>query len=288
MRKAAAILFSLISMSSLAWPWPSVAGTLDKIRQAGTIALGYREDAQPFSFADSAGQPAGYSIDLCSRIVTTLRAGLAMPDLKVRYVRVTPEDRIEKLIAGEIDIECGSTTRTISREERADFTLMTFLTGTDLLVRAGSGIDGISKLEGKKLGLLPGTTNDVAIRRQLAFLGVNAQVVDVANHDDGVSAVEDGRVDAYATDQVLLIAHAIGEGHDATKLRLTGRMYSYEPYALMVRQNDAEFRLVADRTLADLFRSGGIAEIYRKWFGAWNVEPSDLLIALYALQSIPE
>jgi glutamate/aspartate transport system substrate-binding protein len=286
MRRTAAILSCVIALAAGPIATAS-AGTLDKVRSTGTIALGYRDASPPFSFKDADGQPAGFSIDLCNRIAAAVREQLSLAHLDIRYVRVTPEDRIEKLVAGEIDIECGSTTRTISRQAQVDFTLITFATGTELLVRVGSKIDDLADLEGKKVALLPGTTNDVVIRSALASRVVAAELITVKDHDDGVAAVEDGRADAYATDEVLLIGLA-RKAKDPTKLRLTGRFYSYEPYALMVRQNDAEFRLVADRTLADLFRTLEIGDVYRRWFGDWNTAPSQFLIALYLLQSVPE
>jgi glutamate/aspartate transport system substrate-binding protein len=265
----------------------AAASTLEKIGATGTIVLGFRDASPPFSFRDANGKPAGYSIDLCNRIAAAVKERLSLPRLEVRYVRVTPEDRIAKLVSGEIDLECGSTTRTISRQAQVDFTLLTFVTGTELLVPLGSNIDDLSGLEGRKIALLPGTTNDAVIRSALASRMVNAELVSVADHDAGVAAVESGRVDAYASDEVLLIGLA-RKVKDPSKLRLTGKLYSYEPYALMVRQNDAEFRYIADRTLAGLFRTREIGDIYRRWFGDWNAGPSQILIALYMLQSVPE
>jgi glutamate/aspartate transport system substrate-binding protein len=285
MRRAVAILFGLAAAACPVATAP--AGTLEKIGASGIIAFGYRDASPPFSFKNADGKPVGYSIDLCNRIAAAVKERLSLPHLEVRYVRVTPEDRIAKLVAGEIDVECGSTTRTISRQAEVDFSLLIFLTGTELLVTVGSNIDDLSGLDGRKVALLPGTTNDVVIRSALASRGIDAEVVPVQDHDAGVAAVESGQADAYATDEVLLIGLA-RKAKDPSKLRLTGKLYSYEPYALMVRQNDAEFRFVADRALASLFRTREIGDIYSKWFGDWNAGPSQMLIALYMLQSVPE
>jgi ABC-type amino acid transport substrate-binding protein len=282
MRRSAATLLLLLCLIA-----PASAGTLEKIRESGFLALGYREASPPFSYKNEKGRPAGFSVDLCNRIADAVRKQLALPELEIRYVPVTVADRVEKLITGDIDIECGSTTRTIARQTQVDFTLMTFATGTELLVRVGSNINGIPDLAGKKVALLPGTTNDAVIRAALVAQVVDAEIVPVKDHDAGVAAVEDGTVDAYASDEVLLIGLA-RKAKDPSQLRLSGQLYSYEPYALMVRQDDAAFRLIADRTLAETFRSLDIAKVYARWFGDWNASPNQFLIALYLLESVPE
>jgi glutamate/aspartate transport system substrate-binding protein len=263
------------------------AGTLDKIRAKGSIALGYRTASPPFSSAEAGAQPVGYSIDLCLRIVAALKQVSRLDGLSVAYVPVTAENRIEKLESGEIDIECGSTTRTLSRHERVDFTLLTFVTGSELLVRLGSNINRLADLEGKKVAVLPGTTTDNTVRAELKQQFINATVVAVRAHDEGVAALADGRADAYASDEVILIGLARKIGDNAN-LRLSGTIFSYEPYALMVRKNDAEFRLVADRALAEIYRSGGIGGIWERWFGKWVARPNAHLMTLYRLNALPE
>ncbi len=159
-----------------------------------------------------------------------------------------------KLEEGDIDIECGSTSKTLSRQARVDFTLLTFVTGTELLVHVGSKINDPSGLEGKRVAVLPGTTTDLVIRNVLKEKMINAEIVAVRDHDDGLAALQDHRADAYASDEIILIGLARG-AKNAEDLRLSGSLYSYEPYALMVRKNDADFRLIADRALAETYRS---------------------------------
>jgi glutamate/aspartate transport system substrate-binding protein len=266
---------------------PAKADTLDRIKATGTITIGYVHASPPFASSERGGKPEGFSIDLCQRIVAGVKQVSGLAELTVKYVPVTTETRIPKLEAGEIDIECGSTTRTLSRQARVDFTLLTFVSGTELLVHLDSKIDDIADLEGKKVAILPDTTTEAVIKTLLKQRLVSATVVPVKDHDDGVAALDDGRADAYASDEVLLIGLA-RKSKDPANLRLSGKLYSYEPYALMVRQNDAAFRLVADRALAQVFRSGEIEKIYDRWFGQWNVNPSRMLMALYRIQSLPE
>jgi glutamate/aspartate transport system substrate-binding protein len=282
-----AVLASLVILGLVQEAVPSNADTLDKIKTTGTISIGYVDASPPFSSADPSGKPQGFSIDLCQRVAASVKQATGLAELAVKYVRVTPESRIDKLVAGEIDIECSSATRTLSRQARVDFTLLTFVTGTELLSHTTVKLDDISGLEGKKVAVLPGTTTETVIRTQLKERLVNAKVVLVKDHEDGLASLDDGRADAYASDEVLLIGLA-RNSKDPGSLQLSGNLYSYEPYALMVRQNDAAFRLTADRALAQLYRSGEIERIFDHWFGAWNIKQNRMLYALYRIEALPE
>jgi len=263
------------------------AGTLDKMRSSGEIVLGYRAASPPFSSSDGKGASTGFSIDLCQRVVAEAQRAAGLDRLAVRYVAVTPEDRVQKLTSGEIDIECGSTTRTLGRQAQVDFTLLTFVTGTELLVKVGSRIDGMADLAKKKVAVLPGTTTERVVQDQLAQMRIGTETVAVKDHDDGLRALEDGRADAYASDEIILIGLDKG-AKDPAQFRLTGTLYSYEPYALMVRRDDADFRLAADRALAGIYRSGEIGGMYERWFGKWRNKPNPILVTLYRIQSLPE
>lgn len=264
---------------------PALADTLTKIKESGKIAIGFREDARPFSFRDDTGAAAGYSVELCERITTAVKAELGLDKLAIDYVPVSSKTRFDLLENGKIDIECGSTTNTLARQKRAAFTLLTFATGAEMLVRADSGIADLTDTQGKKLGVLGNTTTETGLRDGLKIRFIEAEVILVENHEAGLAALEAGKIDAYFADRILLFGLA-GKASDPSKFKLSGRFYSYEPYALMVRRGDDDFRLVADRTLARLYRDRQIKAIYRKWFG--KVEPSDLLKALYVLQGLPK
>lgn len=261
------------------------AGTLDTIHARGVMIIGYRVDAAPFSFLGADKKPQGYAIDLCDRIADAVKAQLNLPKLPIRYEPVTAANRISKLRSGAIDIECGTTTRTISRQAQVDFTLFTFLSGTDLLVAANSSIHGVGDLSNKRIAIQPGTTTEAVLKQLFSLRLITATVVPVRNGAEGLAALENGQVDAYASDQVVLIGLAAG-AKDPKSLRLGGTLYSYEPYAFMVRQNDAAFRLLADRTLALIFQSDDIVKIYDRWFGQWQPDPPPLLRALYDIESL--
>jgi len=283
----AALVSSLVlAVLPVLWVYAAHADTLDTIRSRGAIIIGYREGAPPFSSADAQGKPQGYSIDLCNRIADAVKAKLGMSDLKVQYVPVTAENRIDKLESGAIDIECGSTTRTLGRQERVDFTLFIFVTGTELLVLENSDIHGPDDLKtNKKIAVQSGTTTETAIKRLISASGGKAQIVPVHSSDEGLALVESGKADAYASDEVVLIGLA-SAAKSPRGLRLSGQLYSYEPYALMVRKNDSAFRLIADRTLAQIYESDDIVKIWQRWFGQWAPQPPIVLKMMYAMEAL--
>ena len=260
--------------------------TLKKVKESGSLAIGYRESSVPFSFVDLEKKPSGYSVDLCKRIAASVQQQLGLPSLNVKWVPVTPEDRITSVANGTVDIECGSTTNTLSRQEQVDFTNMTFVDGGSLLVTTASAVRRVADLGGKKVAVIPGTTTEKALAAALKKNGVNAEVVNVKEHIEGLRLLDTGGADAYASDRVLLIGLAI-QSSDIRRLRLADEYLSYEPYGFMVRRNDAAFRLVANRVLSGIYRSGEIEQIYETWFGALGL-PSTLLQAMYLLNGLPE
>jgi ABC-type amino acid transport substrate-binding protein len=260
--------------------------TLTKIKQSGSFTIGYRESSVPFSFVDLEKKPAGYSVDLCKRIAASLQQQLSLPNMQVKWVAVTPENRIASVANGTVDLECGSTSNTLTRGEQVDFTNMTFVDGSSLLVTTASNIRRVADLEGKKVAVISATTTDKALAAALKKNGVNAQIVNVKEHLEGLRLLDSGGADAYASDRVLLIGLAI-QSNDIRKLRLGDEYLSYEPYGFMVRRNDSAFRLAANRVLANIYRSGEIEQIYETWFGALGL-PSSLLQAMYILNGLPE
>jgi len=280
------LLLSILVLGSGCATMPAAPDTLKKVKESGTLTIGYRESSAPFSFADQNKNPRGYSVDLCTRIAAAVQKQLGLAQLQVKWVAVTPADRISAVTGGTVDIECGSTSNTLSREEQVDFTNMTFVDGSSLLTTADSGIRSSADLAGKKVAVIPGTTTEKALANALAKAGVTAQIIPVKEHSEGLKLLDQGGADAYASDRVLLIGLAV-QSQDIRRLRLADEYLSYEPYGFMVRRNDAAFRLVANRELSRLYRTGEIGPIYITWFGALG-RPSALLEAMYLLNGLPE
>ncbi|MGH7305212.1 MAG: amino acid ABC transporter substrate-binding protein [Candidatus Rokuibacteriota bacterium] len=259
--------------------------TLDKIKETGAIQLGYRETSRPFSFRGSDGQPAGFSIDLCTQVAGALRESLKLPGLKVAWVPVTPADRIPKLVQGAIDLECGSTTITFGRMEQVAFSHMISVDGGSLLATVDSGIGTVKDLAGKRVGVIPNTTTEKALAAALAGASIRTTVVPVAEVGEGLRGLEEGRLDAYASDR-LLLAGLLATARNPAKLRLSSEYFSYEPYALMMRRGDNPFQARVNRTLSTLYRSG-LVQIYERWLGPFAAA-SPLMKALYLLHSWPD
>jgi len=268
-------------------PGAPPSGTLEKIKATKTIALGYRDSSVPFSYAGPTKEPMGYSVDLCLRVVQDLRSELKLPDLQPRWVPVSVETRVRALVDGTIDLECGSTTNTLSRQERVDFSLTTFMTGASLLALAGSNVG--DQLGAIRIAVIPGTTTEQMVKNAIASMGAtaaDAKLVAVNDHADGLAAVVDRRAEVYATDRAILMG-LVTSASNPRQFALLDRYLSYEPYALMLRRGDPAFRLAVNRTLARLYRSGQVLDIYRRWFGQWG-DPSPLTLGMYAVEGLPE
>ena len=261
-------------------------GTLKKVADSGTLTVGYRENALPFSYTGSDGKPAGYSIDLCQEIAVAVQQELKLANLAVRWVPVTPENRVDAVAGGTVDIECGSTTASLSRQEKVDFTLMTFVDGASLLIAEGSGLRTVNDLAGKRVGVVPGTTTEKAVADFLRGQSIAATVVPVKDHDEGLAALQTSKIEAYASDRTILVGLVL-QARGTARYALVSDDLSYEPYGFMVRRDDSAFRLVANRALARIYRSGAIGTIYAKWFGAIG-KPTPALVLMYALQGLPE
>lgn len=263
------------------------AGTLDQIKQSGKIRIGYRVSEPPMSFVDQNGNPVGYSIDLCSRIVTEVKTKLGNPNISVEYVAVDSATRLPMLADNSIDILCGATTKTLSRGEIVDFTELTFVTGASLLSLKSAPVAGVADLQGKNVAVVKDTTTIDALEGALKEALIEAQVVPVASAAEGFAALQNGQVNAFSSDQVVLIGLLLTSAN-RDNFVISNELFSYEPFALAVRRNDADFRLVADRVLSHLYRTGEVVQIYEKWFGDIKGRMPSALQAMYQLSATPE
>lgn len=262
-------------------------GTLDQVRETGKIRIGFRENQPPMSFLNQDGKPAGYSIDLCVRIVNEVKNTLGKDDIAIEYVSVSSSNRFDALQNNTIDILCGATTKTIARGKLVDFTQLTFVTGASLLSMKENSVEGISGLQGKKVGVSKGTTTLDSLTRTLKESVSDAKIVEFDSSSAGMQALIKGEIDAFLADQVVLIGLILThEGEE--EFALARDVFSYEPFALAIRRNDSDFKLLADSVLAQLNRSGQITPIYRQWFGNFTKKVPELLKAMYLLNSTPE
>jgi glutamate/aspartate transport system substrate-binding protein len=283
--------FTAAAIAALFLPLASTAanaeGTLEKIERAGEFVIGYRTDSLPLSFQDGRGQPAGYSVDLCQRIGKGVQQHFADKNIKVKFVPVSSDERISAVVDGTIDIECGATTITLSRQELVDFSLPTFVTGGSVASLRESGIQTITDLDGKRVAVAKGTTTEQQLRTFLSDNWIDAEVVVVGDRTEGWARLNQGNVDAMATDQIVLIG-LIMSSPDPTKYWLDSEIFSYEPYGFIVRRDDADFRLVVNRAIAEVYRSGDHADIYYNWIGKAGIEVPPIIAVMFQLGALPE
>src|SRR5215475_4583541 len=204
-------------------------GTLKAIKGRGAVVIGYLSDAYPMSFVGEDGQPAGYSIDICRVIAEDAGKAAGLDAVAVRYVPLTLDGRFDAVASGAVDIECGTSTITLTRMRKVDFTNLTFLDGGSLLVRKGSAIGGIPALVDESVAVIPGTTTEKSLREALARSYVNAKVVEVKDHAEGMAALEAGKVTAYASDRVLLVGLLL-KAKNPESFAIAAEQFSYEPY----------------------------------------------------------
>jgi len=264
-----------------------LSGTLRQINDTGVIKLGYHEEAEPFSFVNPQGTPVGYSLDLCRRIVEATKRRLNRPDLKTEFVLVNYENRFDAVESGKVDLECGTSTITLSRMQRVDFSLMTFVTGGTLVSSSKSPLLKIEDSVGRRIAVIKGATAEKGLQNYLRSQSIDAEIVTVKNGGEGMQRVVDGDVDAFANDQVTLIGQII-RTRTPEDFSLARGLFSFEPYGLTLRKNDSDFRLVVNTELARLYRSGQVQPLFGKWFARVGIEPSEVLVAMYSLQSLPE
>jgi len=241
-----------------------LTGTLKKVRDSGTITLGYREASMPFSYT-VAGRPIGYSIDLCREIVDAVSSQLSDRELSVKYVAVTSASRIPAVVDGRIDLECGSTTNNVERQKEVAFSPIIFVSGTKLMVRADSRIRSYRDLVDKTVAVTAGTTNEQEMRRLSDRFKLAIKFLVGRDHDESYDFVASGKADAFATDDALLYA-LIAARKAQKSFIVVGDFLTYDPYGLMYRRNDPQFAVVVDATLHRLAESRELEDIYVRWF----------------------
>ena len=264
-----------------------LTGTLKKVADTGVITIGYNTDSAPFSFQDDSGAPVGYSVDLCRRIATATKEKLGLDDLEVKFVEISLENRFDAVESGQVDIECSSSTITLSRLEKVDFTLMTFVTGGALVSKENAAIKTTDDINGKAVAVTRGTTTETALTAHLKENLIDASVILVDTDSEGIRQLDAGKVQAFASDQVVLIGQIVNSG-DPESYVLSEDIFSFEPYGLSLRRNDADFRLLANRSLSQIYRTGQFKTLFNKWFGRVGLRPSPILAAMYQLQALPE
>ncbi|MGA7806267.1 amino acid ABC transporter substrate-binding protein [Bradyrhizobium sp.] len=239
--------------------------TLSAIKNAHVVRLGYRESSPPFSFLDQAGRPIGYSLELCEAVVDEIGVEVDEPDLKIEYVKVTSDDRIQAVLQNRIDLECGSTTANAERGKQVAFSPLMFVAGTKLMVPKASPIASASDLKGKTVVVTKGTTNEQAMHNVDRKFQLGLNIVTSPDHEQSYQMLVDGRADAFATDDILLYG-LIARHKSQDKFHVVGDYLSYDPYGIMFRKGDPELAGVVERAFRKLGSDNDLIPLYNKWF----------------------
>jgi glutamate/aspartate transport system substrate-binding protein len=241
--------------------------TLTAIKNAHTVRLGYRESSPPFSFLDQANRPIGYSLELCEAIVEEIGVEVDDPNLRIEYVKVTSDDRIDAVLQNKIDLECGSTTANAERAKRVAFSPLMFVAGTKLMVPKASSVSSVTDLKGKTVVVTKGTTNEQAMHAVDKKFSLGLNIITSPDHEQSFQILADGKADAFATDDILLYGLIVR--HKAQdKFRVTGDYLSYDPYGIMFRKGDPQLSAVVERTFRKLGSNHDLVPLYNKWFVA--------------------
>jgi glutamate/aspartate transport system substrate-binding protein len=267
MTKATRIALSAIVCAVLAAPASAqqLSGTLKKIKETGSITIGYRESSIPFSYLDDKQQPIGYAMDLCMKIVNAVKADLKMPGLKVQLQPVTSSNRIPLMQNGTIDLECGSTTNSVERQKQVSFGPTYFVINVTAAVKKNSKIKSLADLNGKTISTTSGTTSVPLLKKYQKTQNIEVKEIYGKDHAESFLLVADDRAAAFVMDDILL-AGQIANSRNPSAYRIIPESLRQEPYSMMLRKDDPEFKALVDKTIAGVMKSGEINKIYAKWF----------------------
>ena len=262
---AAGACFGLTASAQEARDVGALTGTLKTVRDAATIRLGFRESSLPFSYYNRIRQPIGYAIDLCREVVEDVSAELGGIDIRIVFVPVTSANRFDKVKAGEVDLECGSTTRNVQRQKEVAFSPIFFVAGTKLMVPKNSAVKSYRDLAGRSVVVTAGTTNEAALTALSDKQKLGIRIVAAPDHAESLALLASGGADAFATDDVLLYGFVAADPR-AANMKIVGEFLSYDPYGLTLRKDDAQFAALVERTFQRIASERRLAELYNKWF----------------------
>ena len=265
MKRAMSLFAAAAAALAVALPAAAQEGTLKKIKDSGSITIGHRDASIPLSYLDDKGQPIGYAMDLCHRVVDAVKAELKMPKIEVKYQLVTSANRIPLMANGTIDLECGSSTNNAERQQQVWFTMTHFVTANKFVSKKSAKLHKLEDLKGKTVASTAGTTNIKQLTQLNADKGLNINIVSANGHPEAFQMVESGRAAAFVMDDILLYG-LVANSKNPKEFEISQEALSVEPYGIMVRKDDVAFKKVVDAAMTKIYKSGEGAKIYAKWF----------------------
>ena len=267
MKRFAPVIIALLLSAALIAPAAAqdLTGTLKKVKETGAFTVGFRESSIPFSYLDDKQQPIGYAMDLCMRVVDAVKADLKMPNLKVNLQPVTSSNRIPLLQNGTIDMECGSTTNSVQRQQQVAFGPTYFVINVTAAVKKSSNINAIAELNGKTVSTTSGTTSVPLIKSYEKTKNVTVKEIYGKDHGESFLLLADDRAAAFIMDDILL-AGQVANSKNPGDYKILPDVLRTEPYSMMLRKDDPQFKALVDKTVGGIMKSGEIEKIYAKWF----------------------
>ena len=257
--------FALTAIACSLLAAPVLADTLDKIKESGSITMGIRESSYPLSYLDDKQQPIGYHVDVCNRIIDSVKKRLSLPNLKVQHQPVTSQNRIPLVTNGTVDLECGSTTNNAARQKDVAFAVTTYVEEVRMVVKANSGITSIKDLNGKTVATTTGTTSVQTLRKHERAGGIDFKEVMGKDHADSFLLLESDRADAFVMDGSILAAN-IAKAKNPKDFAIVGEVLNVEPIACMLPKGDAKLKKAVDDSIVRQIEDGSLAKLYDKWF----------------------
>jgi glutamate/aspartate transport system substrate-binding protein len=242
-----------------------LGGTLKKVKESGVITIGHRDSSIPLSYLDDKLQPVGFSIELCKHVVDAVKAKLGLPNLTVKYNPVTSATRLPLVANGTVDIECGSTANMTSRQIQVGFSYTFFVPQFKWITRANNQIKDADDLRGKTVAVTAGTNTALFVNKMNNEGKLGMTIMQGKDHAESFLLVETSRASAWMEDDIL-IAGFRANAKNPADFRLLDKSYPSDPYALMIRKDDQQFKTLVDETLAALMRSGEFEKLYTQWF----------------------
>lgn len=262
-KKSGSLGLSILLLSSTL-SQVQAADTLSKIKKSGKIIIGYRESSDPVSYIAN-GKPLGYAIDICNSFANALKQDLKMPNLKVEYKAVTSSTRTPEMLTGNIDMECGTTTNSLQRQQQVSFSTSYFVSEIRMAVKANAAINNIGDLNGKAVVTTQGTTSDKFIKVNAKSKNVQINNVYGKDHADSFAMMASGRAAAFVMDDNIL-AGLIAKSSTPKAFKIVGPILAAEPYGIMLPKNDPAYKAIADRVVTTMWKNGQMTALYKKWF----------------------
>ncbi len=262
----------------------AAADVLTKIAERGSVRIGYRADAPPFSYTSQLGEPTGLAVALCQEVVRSILRQLDLPKLDIEYVEVDARSRFPALLEDRTDLHCGPASATLARRSTLDFSILYFVDGADVVIRPGE-YESIFDIADGKVGMVSGTTTEILVRDLVQRNGLHARIRTFPTHKDGLLALTSGRIDAYFGDSAILRFQIRRLGLDS-RAEIMGDTFSYEPYAIVMKRGETRLRLAVDRALSEAYGNGVIYNLILNELGDFKISPQ--AEAVYGIVGLPE